>query len=137
MAGNYIIASNATYHNAVLPDSVITSMGLPLVITSEDGEGNVTESPHAWTFETSLKASPYSKAAPAFPIVVRDPLPPLRELDDDNPEFTDWVCPNNNQGGNVHEVVMALAGAASVPYKAISLSRRQVLTYLATGELPS
>ncbi len=129
MASRYLIASDATYKNVVLPDNVITELGLPLTVLDE----NDVEQPHAWTIETALPASPVSRAGPAFPIVVQDPEPPLRDFEGPN---TDWVCPVNNLGGNIDLVIMGLSAAAQVPYVTVSLSPRQLHTYFKTGALP-
>jgi hypothetical protein len=130
MAGKYLIVSDETYYNLILPDAAVVSLGLPLVITDEDGN----EEPHSWTLEVGLQASPHSKAGPCKPIIVQDPEPPITEVLEG--EQTDWVCPINNMGGSMDQVVMDLAELAGVEYHHIALSTIECQLYLKTGELP-
>jgi len=128
MAVNYLIVSDTTYKNVVLPDSVVQEFGLP--ITQEDEEtGEVT--PRTWTLEQcDAHGNP---AGNAFPVQEDENGVPSREFEG---EPTDWLFPLGSTGRNLIEFIDALAAAKPVDSNHVFLSIKQTHEYLADGSLP-
>tara|TARA_R100000231_G_C5292669_1_gene155078 strand:- start:130 stop:543 length:414 start_codon:yes stop_codon:yes gene_type:complete len=118
MANNYVLYSDQTFRELVIPDWIAELHKWPL--TTVDEEEN--ELDIAWSLYDGFDQNIHRAG---------DPIP-VKELDDgklqrcNEDEATDFAVPYNSVGGDFHMWIKSLADAKPIPYEACMLSVPQM-----------
>lgn len=129
MANNYVIYSDETFRNLIIPDWVAELNGWPTTEIVEIN-GEEVEQYKQWSLYEGYKTHGTSAGKP-FPI--REDLDGYAYRSSEE-EATDWAAPYNSVGGDFHGWIKGLADLKQVDYEACYLSVTQTHAYIVKEE---
>lgn len=115
MADSYFIFSKNGYETVVLPDSVVTEWGLPIV--DED------DAPISYTIEQAFNRASLD-TAPPVPIVINGDGTYSNSTKVSN---THWLCPLNNVSVDMDKTFEPLAAAEGKQYNEVKFTHKQIV----------